>query len=239
MMGNTVEIRKDLLVVTGNVYAQAVLKSVLENLKSTSKISIKFDVERYPISGFRFFKDIIYYFMLRESEYSHFIVVYDIKDVKYRSKLDECAESLNNKLKPPILRSAAHVVPIDPEIEAWLWCDRGGLTYAFADCHDHSNLSEEQINKSIKGIIEMTNNYNIVMTNPKYVLEELYRLSKGRDASEGRLGLLPDDYSRVISKSDLNKWYECDTSYRCFFNQLKSWFSPRDQTSRGHTRVVR
>ncbi|MBF0181808.1 MAG: hypothetical protein HQM03_17460 [Magnetococcales bacterium] len=200
---------KDLLVLTADADAEAIIKSVLARHQSLGVRQIEFEVMRHPMRDPGIFKEGPEFARLFKDKYNFLIIIFDHHGSGCNKSTQECHQSIQSRLDGITWKDRSFSAVISPEIEEWLWFNKHSICHFF-------NMTETEL-QLLVGEYSDKHSKDPPKEKPKEVLDYVcYRKLKKNH-------LLPREYKAIASRASLMDWQNSE-SFGSLVHQLRSWF---------------
>jgi hypothetical protein len=213
----------NLLVLTADADAKAVMESVLQRHQSLGIRKITFNVERHSGRDPGIMKDGPEFTRFYRNEFERVILLWDYIGCGWENRIDAsaCEAQIRKRLVGVTWKNRSVAVVIVPELEAWLWTNRASL-------RKHWKVTNKLIDRVISEYESNTGlkSGTAVKEQPKELFEHIQLRELHRTIS-------PRDFSEIASSASLHDWESCG-SFHSIVTALRTWFSKK--VTRSHFR---
>ncbi|MEO5335011.1 MAG: hypothetical protein H7839_23605 [Magnetococcus sp. YQC-5] len=205
--------KKDLLVLTADADAEAIMNAIMPRYQSIGMREICFDVKRHPMHDSGLFKDGPELTRLFKNQYEYLIIILDYHGSGCNSDVQKCSQNLQARLDDVTWSSHSFSSIIVPEIEEWLWHNIESICNFF-----HIDGSELQKIIQVYCNQKKLGDFSLARTNhPKEFIDYLSYVKLRKNH------LLPREYRMIAERASLADWQN-SSSFNHLVSQLRAWF---------------
>lgn len=205
--------KKDLLVLTADADAEAVMNSVLLRCQSIGIRSISFDIRRHPNRDSGVFTGGAEFSRLLKDKYNHLIVLFDHHGSGCNKTHKACTEDLQKRLDQVSWSDCSFTAVLVPELEEWLWHNHASICTFF-------NIKQDDLDSVI---LEYCSRYDhphpkgAAKSAPKELLDHVtLKILRKKH-------LIPREFKKIADQASLRQWQR-SASFKQMVTALQSWF---------------
>jgi hypothetical protein len=204
---------RELLVLTADADALAVMKSVLRRHQAIRIRPITFHVDRHPLKDSGMFRDGPELARLYKGRYEKLILMWDYHGSgdELRRSPQESEEIVHERLCHVSWKDRSKCIIIVPELEEWLWHNEASIW-------SHINISDRDLGNWIENFAATKSKSvdQIKSEEPKELFEYIF-------IEKAKITISPRDFEKIAERASLNAWQE-STSFRTLVEILREWF---------------